>query len=255
MSTCSEARDEAVDPIAASAPHSRIWLAIEDPRSWGERPLMPVDWSEHGITTVLIRKPQRITSLFRIYLAFVRPGEQQLLTTEVADQRVLEGLDPSAIANGEIPTLFTLSDEKPLLICTNGKRDQCCAVKGRAYLEEALAANENVWESTHLGGHRFAPVSLTLPDGAVRAGGTLRGLSGLTRAEQAAHLAVRDEVGDQIFIDTAQMDEDHWLVTIAGQTQRFGITVSRHVREAVMESCGKEPSPGWNFKVDTVTSM
>lgn len=255
MTACSDARDEASDPIAASAPHARIWLAVEDPRPWGERPVMPVDWSEHGITTVLIRKPERITSLYRIFLAFVRPGQQQLLRTEVGDQHVLAGLDPEAIAAGEIPSLFTLSDEKPLLVCTNGKRDQCCAIRGRAHISQALADHDNVWESTHLGGHRFAPVSLSLPDGAVRAGTALRGLSGLTRPEQAAHIAVRDHVGDQIFIDTAEIDADHWFVTIAGSGQRFGVSVSRHPRDLVVESCGKDPVPGWIFRADTITAL
>jgi hypothetical protein len=255
MSTCSEQRDEDLDPLAATAPHARIWLAIEDPRPWGERPVLPVDWSEHGITTVLIRKPERITSLYRIYLAFVRPGEQRLLRTDVRDQHVLTGLDPAAIAAGEVPSLFTLSDEKPVLVCTNGKRDQCCAVKGRAHLEQVMTEHENVWESTHLGGHRFAPVSLTLPDGAIRSGASLRGLSGLTRPEQAAHLAVREQVGDQVFIDTAEIDEGQWFITIAGNGARFGVSVSRQERALVVESCGAEPAPGWVFRADTITPL
>ena len=54
------------------------------------------------------------------------------------------------------------------LVCTNGKRDACCALRGRA-LVTALAADhaERTWECTHLGGHRFAGNLVCLPDGIV----------------------------------------------------------------------------------------
>jgi hypothetical protein len=55
-----------------------------------------------------------------------------------------------------------------LLVCTNGKRDACCALRGRV-LMTALAADhgERTWECTHLGGHRFAANLVCLPDGIV----------------------------------------------------------------------------------------
>jgi hypothetical protein len=54
------------------------------------------------------------------------------------------------------------------LVCTNGKRDACCALRGRV-LVTALAADhaERTWECTHLGGHRFAGNLVCLPDGIV----------------------------------------------------------------------------------------
>ena len=55
-----------------------------------------------------------------------------------------------------------------LLVCTNGRRDACCALRGRA-LTLALADEhaERTWESTHLGGHRFAANLVCLPHGIV----------------------------------------------------------------------------------------
>ena len=51
-------------------------------------------------------------------------------------------------------------------ICTNGRRDRCCAVYGVA-LYQALAAlrPDQVWQSSHVGGHRFAPTVLAFPQG------------------------------------------------------------------------------------------
>ncbi len=53
-----------------------------------------------------------------------------------------------------------------LLVCTHGRHDTCCAVRGRPVVE-ALAARwpETTWECTHLGGDRFAANLLVVPDG------------------------------------------------------------------------------------------
>jgi hypothetical protein len=52
------------------------------------------------------------------------------------------------------------------LVCTNGRRDVCCAEFGRP-IARALAAHwpDETWETTHLGGHRFAGTFLALPSG------------------------------------------------------------------------------------------
>lgn len=58
------------------------------------------------------------------------------------------------------------TDLSLLLVCTHGARDVCCAVRGRP-LAAALAQRwpEQTWECTHVGGDRFAPNLLVLPDG------------------------------------------------------------------------------------------
>ena len=58
-------------------------------------------------------------------------------------------------------------------VCTNGKRDRCCALLGPPLyqaLREAVALEQGapgaaVWQSTHVGGHRFAATVLVFPDG------------------------------------------------------------------------------------------
>lgn len=52
-----------------------------------------------------------------------------------------------------------------ILVCTHGQKDRCCAKKGHAAyraLRDAGAAD--LWESTHLGGCRFAGTALVLPE-------------------------------------------------------------------------------------------
>ncbi len=55
-----------------------------------------------------------------------------------------------------------------LLICTHGTRDRCCGTDGaRLFLDLAACdlPNVRIWRTSHTGGHRFAPIGLTFPDG------------------------------------------------------------------------------------------
>jgi hypothetical protein len=52
------------------------------------------------------------------------------------------------------------------VVCTHGRRDPCCAERGRPLAEAAAAAGrEAVWESTHVGGDRFAGNLVSFPHG------------------------------------------------------------------------------------------
>lgn len=57
--------------------------------------------------------------------------------------------------------------ERVFLVCTNAKRDVCCAALGLP-LAAALAAQypDRVFECSHTGGHRFAATGVLLPSGA-----------------------------------------------------------------------------------------
>jgi hypothetical protein len=102
------------------------------------------------------------------------------------------------------------------LVCTNGARDPCCAIRGPAVaqaLERELPGQ--VYECSHLGGHRFAANVLVLPDGLcfgrldarsavalaaeLEAGRLpleqLRGRTALEPEQQAAEILVRRDLG------------------------------------------------------------
>jgi hypothetical protein len=102
------------------------------------------------------------------------------------------------------------------LVCTNGARDQCCAIRGAAVVDALADARPgSAYESSHLGGHRFAANLLVLPDGLcfgrldVRSAlavvdeldaGRLplehfRGRTSFTEEQQAAEIFLRRELG------------------------------------------------------------
>jgi hypothetical protein len=83
-------------------------------------------------------------------------------TAEISDriERFLAGEAPGARYSRPL-----------LLVCTDGRHDRCCALRGRAlYSALALARGRagsriELLESSHLGGHRFAATCLVLPSG------------------------------------------------------------------------------------------
>jgi hypothetical protein len=54
-----------------------------------------------------------------------------------------------------------------LLVCTHGKHDRCCAKYGRPLYDAVREQVDDgwVWQSTHVGGDRFAGNLVVLPDG------------------------------------------------------------------------------------------
>lgn len=152
-----------------------------------------------------------------MFLAHTAPGRSWIRTTTVTDPRAALDLDFTALSVGEHRGLWEPYIGEPLvLVCTNGKRDRCCALLGRPLAAELAADGSEVWEVTHIGGHRFSPTLFVLPYGYAygRASAPLvketveaardgritsdhcRGRSAWDRPGQAADLAVRRLIGE-----------------------------------------------------------
>ncbi len=101
---------------------------------------------------------------------------------------------PAASAHGPGDPVPEPPPTPLLLVCTHGRHDVCCAVRGRP-VALALAARwpEQAWECTHIGGDRFAANVLVVPDGTVY---------GSLDAESAVAVVERHLLG---FVDTEHL--------------------------------------------------
>ncbi|WP_327154438.1 sucrase ferredoxin [Streptomyces tubercidicus] len=234
MSTCATASRESAESLAGTAAPARTWLLIEQTGPWGAHALTESHLNPDvgraleaaaegtGVRVALIRRPGRHadchgTTRQRMFLAHTAPGRSWIRTTTVTDPRAALGLDFTALGTGEHHGLWEPYIGEPLvLVCTNGKRDRCCALLGRPLAAELAASGSEVWEVTHIGGHRFSPTLFVLPYGyaygrasaplvkeAVEAardgrivGDHCRGRSAWDRPGQAADLAVRGLIGE-----------------------------------------------------------
>jgi hypothetical protein len=273
------------EPLAATAATARTWLLIEQPGPWGAKSLTAsrLDAAvgreltrltdDTGVRVALIRRPGRhadlhLPSRHRVFVAHTAPRDAWIRTAEIADPAQLTALDYPALGAGAHGGFGSAYDGPPLaLVCTNGKRDRCCAVYGRPLAAElAVSGGSDVWEITHLGGHRFAPTMLVLPYGytygrvdahhakdvleAARTGRIVldgcRGGSAWERPGQAADLAVRGLTGDDraaaIVVERtdAAPDGTGWTVRVAHADGRaWEVAVARALSEPPRpESCG-----------------
>ena len=170
---CADAARARADPLAGSAPPARRWLLLEHPGPWKIDAI-----AGSGIDAdVLSELVQRAGSATRILLVR-RSGR---IDRRGSRRWILAGLDSATVtgpweddgdlldaADAMIATLPAPTEppEPVILVCTHGVHDVCCALRGRP-VASALASRwpELVWECTHIGGDRFAPNVVLLPDG------------------------------------------------------------------------------------------
>lgn len=239
MTRCAVAAGLRSDPLAGSAPPADRWLLVEHPGPWRVDAV-----AGSGIDTdvlarltgaaarsrtriLLVRRPGRAsapTARRWLLLAAGRPT----VTGRWTDDRDLR----AAVAALTAPPPTPAGPAVPspvVLVCTHGVHDACCAISGRP-VAAALAARwpEQVWECSHVGGDRFAPNVVLLPDGFYYGGldpagavatvadhlagrvpaGPLRGMARYPPAQQAAVVAAFTRYGplpaDGVRVTTAR---------------------------------------------------
>lgn len=266
------------EPLAGTGPHAPRWLLVEDPGPWGRDGLadgrLPQDVRDH-LTTQVTTHDVRYQALRRIDRS--RPASRTVMLVNLADGWMaatrcavedIVDLDVGLVARATPPRGWDQVTEPVIAVCTHAKRDACCALWGRP-LARALAAMvpNAVWETSHTGGHRFAPSVLTFPDGgvhgrvsdaagfaaAVSAGriplATYRGNAGLAPPAQAAEVAVRVrdhlEAVDEVVVHATTIREASALVVASTPAGSHVVTVERGSLPPRPTSCGGTPKdPG-----------
>jgi len=288
VSTCTTASRHLDEPLAGTAATARTWLLIEQPGPWGAKALtsshldpvlgraLEAAAAGTGVRIALIRRPGRhadchTPSKRHVYAAHTIPGNVWLHDATTSDPQQVLNLDFAALGMGDPHTFDAVLQGRPhtgaplALVCTNGKRDRCCALLGRPLAAELASSGvHGTWEVTHLGGHRFSPTLLVLPYGytygraeahavkeilqAVREGRVVtegcRGSSAWERPGQAAELAVRtatrEHAADALTVVRTDGAAPRWEVTVAHTDGRLWRVIVAHGASLPPrpESCG-----------------
>ncbi len=257
--------DEALYGTAAQA---TTWFILEYRQPWA--PKAPSDnqlpthintWLNDQLGQVengrlqFIRRKTNAESPYTFYIGITHESDQRLYKFELANYDDLLSLDVPAILAGNESAKEHQSFEPLVIVCTHGKRDRCCALYGLPILNAFQThLGENVWQTTHTGGHRFAPTLITFPDGAcygrltvdevphivnAMQNGTvymekLRGLSCYSGVEQVANYLLRHETGKDSLtsfqhISTETAVDNQFIITFdqPRQDQRHIITIEQ----------------------------
>ena len=275
--TCSMASLAANDDPVGSAPDFSSFLLLTETEPWSReagadaaRRYLSADAAHYcvenvaGLRTFAIRSPLGSRRMPTAGLpAFIgRVGGELRRWDDIPDRAALV----ASTVGGPVDVGRT--QPGPLVgVCTNGRRDVCCAVLGRPIaLSLAERFGSRICEISHLGGHRYAGTMVVLPtgylygtldpDGAaevvenamvgvVHPGG-LRGRAGQPPAAQAAEAWWRRLLGpappEAVVITGTDFDGTHTRVDAVVEGTAASVRVARRTAgEVAVTRCSAKP--------------
>jgi hypothetical protein len=289
---CSAVSSESGESLAATASRIDHWLLVEYRGAWGRDllggSLLSAELKAHlreqlaalerGRLLFVKQPERREQSGRRVFFGTSRPGEERFFWLDVEHQQDLHDFDFVAALTGDGGPAAPL-DGPLLVVCTHGKRDRCCARHGRP-LYDALRQEtepERVWQSTHVGGDRFAGNVVVLPYGlyygrvgpgdacglvAQHAAGRIdleryRGRSAYSFPVQAAEQGVRETEGltgidDLAFLGCVRSGEDAWRIrfrTPDGTVRRVDVAAAAADEPRYLTCGSPEPQHARVYRV------
>jgi hypothetical protein len=276
---CSTIGERLGEDLAATAPSAGRFLLLEQPGPWQGRNAVLTSDLDRGVGRALLdradaagvkvhvirRSARRAGAGPRTcYLACTARGGAFVERYDLRRAADVLELDLVGFAARSAPDPAAAWDRPLYAVCTHGRRDPCCARRGRP-LARALrgARPEETWEIGHIGGHRFAATFLAFPWGLAfgrvpAASGPrivadlergsialahLRGRAGDPWAVQAADVHVRRELGlagvHDLIVEGAEGD----CVALRADGRVVTAVVTRTEGVARPLSCGDEAEP------------
>ncbi|MFM1917930.1 MAG: hypothetical protein RJB01_1445 [Actinomycetota bacterium] len=279
--------------LPGTAPTAAAWVIFEYSGAWSREALSPETFGSDPMGPELLQAAALLESLgAKVLLARESGATHAPLTrnsrawvagapdfatgiSTIGD--VLDALGEAA--GGTLTEILkhcaaSQSHDPHLFVCCHGKRDQCCAVKGRALVGQLHVMHTRIWECSHLGGHRFSPTALLLPHGAVFGrlttesmnsilAGTsygleeLRGLSALRAVEQVMDVAAKElwclPWFAPLSFHQVGASDDHDTFDVTGPDGRHARITVRPSNESLPVSCGKPSAPTMVWKVVDVS--
>ena len=279
-SSCSAASLDAGEPLAGTASRADTILLVEVRGAW-ERDVLDApgrlgtsvtgrlrSWVEERVRAkvLFVRRPDRRAGDVLAFVVRAAGGPPSIRRFALSRHDELAELDLDG--GGELVA------EPIALVCGHGRRDPCCARLGTPVFDALrdMLGPEELWLSSHQGGHRFAPNLLWLPEGfafgrvapataqalvaELRAGrlptASLRGRITLAPEAQAAEIAARDALGLEGIADAKVVEAAPGLVRLATAAGPLDVGVASEPGPPVPASCGAEPEPTVRYTATVV---
>lgn len=266
---CAEVSLEHGESLAATASRVDHWILIEYRGLWGHDALSASGLSEEvkahlsrqrdarrNTKLLFLRRPgRRDHPTLGVFWGSSAGGAPALYHTEIGAYDELLDLDLTAKG-------WERLDHPLLVVCTHGKHDRCCARYGRPLYKalEEQAEDDWVWQSSHVGGDRFAGNVVVLPEGLYfgrvepedawslldeHLAGRIdlehyRGRSAHTFSEQAAEIAIRRMTGLRGLDDLELVEHDGAHVRFRAGSRMFDVGVVYEPGELTYLTCSSE---------------
>jgi hypothetical protein len=261
---CADLSRTREEPLGATASRIDHWLLVEYRGAWRRdilggsllSPRLKAHLREHlellrPARLLFVKQPERrAESGRRVFLASTTPAPSGCSVSR-SSTRTTSATSTWPARSRRRGAVHPVADPV-LVVCTHGKRDRCCARYGGPLYDalRAAAPPGEVWQSTHVGGDRFAGNVVALPQGTFHGGSSrrrpgaptracqgrvdldrYRGRSAYPFAVQAAERALRETEGllgldDLVLLGSERSGDDAWRVrfrTPDGATHRLDV--------------------------------
>ncbi|SFF23189.1 hypothetical protein SAMN05216251_1105 [Actinacidiphila alni] len=248
---CADAARIRNDQLAGTAPYGTVWILIEYRQGWPVNGFdgLALDPATKAVVYAAAQRARARILLVR-RTGRRRPGAESrwAVLRHDASGALLQQwgtwcLDTDLAQVAQALTTGGASGLPPVaLVCTHGTHDACCAVRGRP-VAAALAERwpDLVWECSHVGGDRFAPNLVVVPDGVYYGGldadtslsvledhladrirpDHLRGYTNLAPPQQAALIAVLRRFGPagrhDYAVGASVRSDEGWHIRLTGR--------------------------------------
>lgn len=178
VSTCSALSNNINEPLYATVSPNRFWFMLEVDRPWGAKALLESNLSSEVLgylseitnkldssRVLLLRQPTaNKTSVINFFIAIADEINPALYAFSLEKYENLLDLNLPELVQNPQGLAENISDKAIYLVCTNGRRDPCCASNGLpVYQSLAQTFGSAVWQTSHVGGHRFSANLVCMP--------------------------------------------------------------------------------------------
>jgi hypothetical protein len=231
--TCSALSSAAGEDLWATATQTTVFFLLEYRQAWGKKAVPESDLpsavktflddlakSLPAAKFLLIKGPPPAAGL-RFFVAVSDQAAPVVYEFTLPNYEAVLDLDFQALLSGASHYHGNRRQAPLYLVCTNGRRDACCARLGAPVYQALQAALGDqavplAWQVTHIGGHRFAANVLVLPEGLLYGRMTLQDVPALIHAHAQGHVLLEKLRGRSACSLTAQAAE-HFLRCQTGQ--------------------------------------
>lgn len=285
---CAIAARQHETPLCGTAPRVDVWFLLEYPLPWGSHAtthndLPPavmdtlqaqVEASPNARLQFIKREERQTFDNLTLYIALVNEQQPVLYEITLGTITDLLQLDFAAFLQRD-PAVAQYRTAQPLfLVCTNNQRDSCCARGLPIY--DTLRHHEGiaVWQTTHIGGHRYAATLIAFPHSIYYGHVEVTDVAAIVTAQnqgqvhlpkmrgrtcyepvvQAAETFLRAQ-STQTTIEvlhlhtvTSTSNDDEWLVSFHADGRPYDLRLTRQLTAYQLpKSCQKEPGPVYEF--------
>ena len=212
-------------PLTGTATRGDVWFLLEYTKRWGakafEESSLPQEVKDNldkshffgmEVRTLLIRQENtQLREGLRFFVGITHPLKPHLYAFTLEDYPDLLHIDLTSLIAGNSDYSPYLRKKPLYLVCTNGKRDQCCSIYGpeifQAMREEV---GQSVWQSSHIGGHNQSPITLFFPHGVNYGHTTASEIRRLIQAYKQKKVVLHNYRGRVCFEQPVQAAEHFW---------------------------------------------